>query len=157
MISGVRSWVNGAASCWPPRGSGFTPRSRSFTTHSPRRPRLTSGDSRGTRWASDSSTLSSSSTVSTSGAWTSLRQKSDPDCSDMWQAAVTSADTAANFLSPAEYNHWDYCHHMQRKHQSPTPYFIHSKNYFQNRQAWAQEELTSLSPKSKSNSNPESL
>lgn len=88
MISGIRSWVTGQASCWPPRGWGFTPRSRSFTTPSPRRRSLRSGDSRGTRWVLASLTPSSSSTVSTSGAWTSLRQKSDPDL--QWQLTSCS-------------------------------------------------------------------
>ena len=88
MISEIRSWVTGQASCWPPRGWGFTLRSRSFITPSPKRRRQRNGGSRAIRWMLVSSTPSSSSTVSTSGAWTSLRQKSDPDL--QWQLTSCS-------------------------------------------------------------------
>ena len=77
MILGAKSRGIGAVQCWPPRGWGSIPRSRSSTIPRPMRASQTSGGWGQTKCPWGCSTPSSSSIASTSGAWTSSRRRSD--------------------------------------------------------------------------------
>ena len=131
MILGAKSRGIGAVQCWPPRGWGSIPRSRSSTIPRPMRASQTSGGWGQTKCPWGCSTQSSSSIASTSGAWTSSRRRSD-SCSaavTQWPPWALHADAAASLLRPvtadaAEYSQWHHCHPTLRKLHSLHILFI---------------------------------